>query len=42
MRYKEKESIDDNESRYIAWLRNFIHGKKDQSDAREFLEAVKD
>ncbi len=41
-RYKEKESIEDKDSRYIAWLRDLIHSQKDQRDAREFLEAVKD
>lgn len=37
-RYKEKDSIDSKNSRFIAWLRELV---KDISDAREFLEEVK-
>ncbi len=37
-RYKEKDSIDKKNTRYIAWLRDLV---KDISDAKEFLEAVK-
>lgn len=37
-RYKEKDSLDSKNARYIAWLRDLI---KEISDAKEFLEAVK-
>ncbi|MFO0754037.1 MAG: bifunctional (p)ppGpp synthetase/guanosine-3',5'-bis(diphosphate) 3'-pyrophosphohydrolase [Thermodesulfovibrionales bacterium] len=37
-RYKEKDSLDHKNARFIAWLRELI---KDSSDAKEFLEAVK-
>ena len=37
-RYKEKDSLDSKNTRYIAWLRDLI---KEISDAKEFLEAVK-
>ncbi|MEW5744677.1 MAG: bifunctional (p)ppGpp synthetase/guanosine-3',5'-bis(diphosphate) 3'-pyrophosphohydrolase [Nitrospirota bacterium] len=37
-RYKEKDSIDKKNARFIAWLRELV---KDISDAKEFLEAVK-
>jgi GTP pyrophosphokinase len=37
-RYKEKDSIDKKNTRFIAWLRELV---KEISDAKEFLEAVK-
>jgi GTP pyrophosphokinase len=37
-RYKEKESFDSKNSRFIVWLRELV---RESSDAREFLEAVK-
>ncbi len=37
-RYKEKETLDKKNARFIAWLRDLV---KDISDAKEFLEAVK-
>ncbi len=37
-RYKEKDTLDSRNTRYIAWLRDLI---KEISDAKEFLEAVK-
>lgn len=37
-RYKEKDSIDKKNIRFIAWLRDLV---KEISDAKEFLEAVK-
>ncbi len=37
-RYKEKDSIDKKNARFITWLRELV---KDISDAKEFLEAVK-
>jgi GTP pyrophosphokinase len=37
-RYKEKESIDRKNTRFIEWLRDLV---KEISDAKEFLEAVK-
>ncbi len=37
-RYKEKDTLDSKNTRYIAWLRDLI---KEISDAKEFLEAVK-
>ena len=37
-RYKEKESLDKKNARFIAWLRDLV---RDISDAKEFLEAVK-
>ncbi len=37
-RYKEKDSLDKKNARFIAWLRELV---KDISDAKEFLEAVK-
>lgn len=37
-RYKEKDTIDHKNARFIAWLRELV---KDISDAKEFLEAVK-
>lgn len=37
-RYKEKDSIDRKNTRFIAWLRELV---KEISDAKEFLEAVK-
>jgi len=40
-RYKEKDSIEDKDSQYIAWLRELIQSQKDLRDAREFLEEVK-
>lgn len=40
-RYKEKDAIEDKDSRYISWLRDLIKSQKDSRDAREFLEAVK-
>ena len=39
--YKEKGSIDEKSSQYISWLRDFIKGQKEDSDAMDFLEAVK-
>ncbi|HWR58812.1 MAG TPA: bifunctional (p)ppGpp synthetase/guanosine-3',5'-bis(diphosphate) 3'-pyrophosphohydrolase, partial [Thermodesulfovibrionales bacterium] len=40
-RYKEKDTVEDRDSKYISWLRELIHSQKDLRDAREFLEAVK-
>ncbi len=37
-RYKEKDTLDSKNARYIEWLRDLI---KEISDAKEFLEAVK-
>lgn len=37
-KYKEKDTLDSKNARYIAWLRDLI---KEISDAKEFLEAVK-
>ncbi len=37
-RYKEGDSIDKKNARFIAWLRDLV---KEISDAKEFLEAVK-
>ncbi len=37
-RYKEKDSLNSKNARYIVWLRDLI---KEISDAKEFLEAVK-
>lgn len=37
-RYKERDTLDSKNTRYIAWLRDLI---KEISDAKEFLEAVK-
>lgn len=37
-RYKEKDTLDSKNTRYVAWLRDLI---KEISDAKEFLEAVK-
>lgn len=37
-RYKERESIDKKNARFIAWLRELV---KEISDAKEFMEAVK-
>jgi GTP pyrophosphokinase len=36
--YKEKDTLDSKNARYVAWLRDLI---KEISDAKEFLEAVK-
>jgi GTP pyrophosphokinase len=40
-KYKEKDTVRDKDSRYIAWLRELIQSQKELRDAREFLEAVK-
>ncbi len=40
-KYKEKDAIEDRDSRYIAWLRELIQSQKELRDAREFLEEVK-
>ncbi len=40
-KYKEKDAIEDKDSRYIAWLRELIQSQKELRDAREFLEEVK-
>ena len=40
-KYKEKDAIEDKDSRYISWLRELIQSQKELRDAREFLEAVK-
>lgn len=40
-RYKEKDAIEDKDSKYISWLRELIQSQKELRDAREFLEAVK-
>ncbi|BCB95563.1 GTP pyrophosphokinase [Dissulfurispira thermophila] len=37
-RYKERDSIDKKNTKFIAWLRELV---KEISDAKEFLEAVK-
>ncbi len=37
-RYKEKDSIDAKNTKFIAWLRDLV---KDVSDSKEFLEAFK-
>lgn len=37
-RYKEKDTLNSKNTRYVAWLRDLI---KEISDAKEFLEAVK-
>ncbi len=40
-KYKEKDIIQDKDSKYIAWLRELIQSQKELRDAREFLEEVK-
>ena len=40
-KYKEKDAVQDKDSRYISWLRELIQSQKELRDAREFLEAVK-
>ncbi len=40
-KYKEKDAVEDKDSRYISWLRELIQSQKEHRDAREFLEAVK-
>jgi len=40
-KYKEKDAIEDRDSKYIAWLRELILSQKEHRDAREFLEEVK-
>lgn len=40
-KYKEKDAVEDRDSRYITWLRDLIKSQKDHRDAREFMEAVK-
>ena len=37
-RYKEKDTLDSKNAKYVAWLRDLI---REISDAKEFLEAVK-
>jgi GTP pyrophosphokinase len=37
-RYKEKETVDKKNTRFVEWLRDLV---KEISDAKEFLEAVK-
>ena len=41
-RYKEKDGVDKKSSRYISWLKDLIKMQKELSDAKDFLEAVKD
>lgn len=40
-KYKEKDAIEDRDSKYIAWLRELILSQKEHRNAREFLEEVK-
>lgn len=40
-KYKEKGTVEDRDTRYIAWLRELIQSQKELRDAREFLEEVK-
>lgn len=40
-KYKEKGGIDDQNSKYISWLRDLVQVQKEVPDAMDFLEAVK-
>lgn len=40
-KYKEKDEIDEKDSRYISWLRDLMQAQKELPDARDFMDAVK-
>ncbi|MBI5632596.1 MAG: bifunctional (p)ppGpp synthetase/guanosine-3',5'-bis(diphosphate) 3'-pyrophosphohydrolase [Nitrospirae bacterium] len=40
-KYKEKGTIDENNNKYITWLRELVQVQKDEPNAVDFLEALK-
>lgn len=40
-KYKEKGTIDENNNKYISWLRELVQVQKDEPNAVDFLEALK-